>query len=320
MIGLACAAASYGAETRLSVAGAHVTIILDPDAFIIREAEIIDWVRRSAEIVGAYYGGFPVKTLTVRVLPISGSEVGGGQAFPSEEPLVRVEVGREISAQSLLSDWVLPHEMTHLALPEVGSEHRWLSEGLATYVEGVARVQSGNMTEIELWTEYVHAMPKGLPLVDDHGLDRTHTWGRTYWGGATFCLVADVTIRQRTGNRLGLQDALRVIARTSGGMTVAWTIDRVFHEGDAATRTHVLTELYEAMRVEPTAPDLDVLWHRLGVATAGDTVVLGSDAPDAAIRAAIVRRAAGDETSSPRMEHIRPGRLSYRRPLTTTKG
>ena len=39
------------------------------------------------------------------------------------------------------------------------------------------------------------------------GLDNTHTWGRTYWGGAMFCLLADVEIRRRTHNRRGLQDA-----------------------------------------------------------------------------------------------------------------
>jgi len=33
--------------------------------------------------------------------------------------------------------------------------------------------------------------------------------GPHYWGGALFCLQADLEVRKRTGNAKGLQDALR---------------------------------------------------------------------------------------------------------------
>ena len=41
-------------------------------------------------------------------------------------------------------------------------------------------------------------MPKGLPQAGDQGLDNTGTWGREYWGGAMFCLLADIEIRKAT--------------------------------------------------------------------------------------------------------------------------
>src|SRR2546429_8387261 len=88
---------------------------------------------------------------------------------------------------------------------------------MATYVEGVARVQAGNRSEADVWAEEIRQMPRGMPQADDRGLDHTHTWGRTYWGGAMFCLPADVEIRTQTHNRFGLQDALRAVARESGG-------------------------------------------------------------------------------------------------------
>jgi len=34
-----------------------------------------------------------------------------------------------------------------------------------------------------------------LPAAGDRGLDFTPSWGRTYWGGALFCLLADIEIR-----------------------------------------------------------------------------------------------------------------------------
>ena len=61
---------------------------------------------------------------------------------------------------------------------------------------------------------------------NDRGLDRTRTWGRTYWGGALFCLMADVEIRKQTGNRVGLQDALRTILSAGGSIDKKEVADR----------------------------------------------------------------------------------------------
>jgi len=125
--------------------------------------------------------------------------VGGGTTYGQPRPHIRLRVGRDVTDPALLSDWVLVHEMTHLALPDVGPEHAWLSEGLATYVEGVERVQAGNRAETDFWAEAARSMPRGLPQAGDEGLDHTHTWGRTYWGGALFCLLADLDIRRLVG-------------------------------------------------------------------------------------------------------------------------
>ena len=77
-----------------------------------------------------------------------------------------------------------------------------------------------------VWRELVDGLPKGLPAAGDRGLDNTHTWGRTYWGGALFCLMADVEIHQRTNNRYGLQDALRGILGAGGNMEHDWPLAR----------------------------------------------------------------------------------------------
>jgi agmatine/peptidylarginine deiminase len=72
-----------------------------------------------------------------------------------------------------------------------------------------------------MWLDLVRDMPQGLPQVGDRGLDYTHTWGRTYWGGALFCLLADVEIRRQTNNGKGLEHALRGILDAGGD--IRWT-------------------------------------------------------------------------------------------------
>jgi hypothetical protein len=179
--------------------------------------------------------------------------------------------------------------MTHLALPDVGDDQTWFSEGLAVYIEGIAREQAGNRTQQDMFSEQMRQMPRGKPQPGDQGLDHTHSWGRTYWGGAMFCFLADVEMHRKTGNRFGLQDAMRAVAKASGGLSADWPITRVFATADAATGTRVLEDLYSQMKDAPVSPDLHDLWAKLGVVSDGATVKLSDDAPLADVRKSIMQ-------------------------------
>jgi hypothetical protein len=168
--------------------------------------------------------------------------------------------------------------------------HHWIEEGIATYVEPVARAQVNQMPVSAVWREFIRDMPKGQPGPGDQGLDNTHTWGRTYWGGALFCLVADVRIRERTHNRKGLQDALRGIVNGGGRITEDWEIEKALSLGDGATGTTVLMDLYKEMRDKPAPVDLDALWKKLGLELKDGQVSFNDSAPEAAIRKAITAR------------------------------
>jgi hypothetical protein len=275
------------------VDGVSVRLRFDARDFGSDPLRIRRWIERSLRIVTAYYGRFPVSVLEIRVSPVEGAKVAGAVTLGQPRALIRVRVGVDVSEATLAGDWVLVHEMTHLALPDVGEQHAWLSEGLATYVEGIERAQAHNRTAVDVWAEDVHSMPRGLPEAGDQGLDHTHTWGRTYWGGALFCLLADVEIHQRTAQRFGLQDALRAILTASGGLATDWPIERVFAVGDQAVGVKVLEELYAQMKDRPVGTDLRALWARLGIEPDGATVRLRADAPLAAAREAITRPRAG---------------------------
>jgi len=272
----------------LEVNGASLGIDLKESDFQNGSQPILAWIQRSAAIVSHYYGRFPVSHLQIHVRPAPGAGVKTGTTYGVHGGMIRVVVGREVTADELLNDWVLVHEMTHLALPDVGSEHAWLSEGLATYIEGIARAQAGNRAEEDVWAEQIRSMPKGLPQSGDVGLDHTHTWGRTYWGGALFCLMADIEIHRQTQNKFGLQEAMRAVARASGGIGADWPIERVFKTGDSATGTHVLENLYAEWKDKPVTPDLPMLWRNLGIESDGVTVRVRDDAPYARIRRAIM--------------------------------
>src|SRR5207342_3197552 len=98
-----------------------------------------------------------------------------------------------------------------------------------------------------MWRGLAEGLPQGLPRPGDGGLDGTRAWGRTYWGGALFWLLADVEIREKTGNRRGLEDALRGVLKAGGNIGVSWPIDRALAAGDRATGVNILRDLYARM-------------------------------------------------------------------------
>jgi hypothetical protein len=237
-----------------------------------------------------YYGTFTVRHAVLRIKPVDGHEVSDGYSNGWQGAIVTISLGRQATPAELADDWQLTHEMLHLGFPNVPERHHWLEEGLATYVEPIARCRVGLLAPERVWSDLVENLPQGEPAAGDRGLDNTPTWGRIYWGGALFCLRADVEIRRRTGNRLGLEHVLRAIHRAGGTIETAWSIDRVIATGDAATGVPVLRELYDEMKAKPDKVDLPALWKELGVVRHGTTVIFDDHAPLSATRRAITGR------------------------------
>jgi len=277
------AEANFTVEAGSSKIDASVT----GNALKVSDSQLKQWVQKAADAVVAYYGRYSVPHLTLQIRSFDGRGVRGGQTFSRYGGFIRIAVGSETTQEDLASDWMLTHEMVHLTFPNMQDEHHWIEEGIATYVEPIARIQAAQLSAQRMWFELVRDMPKGLPQSGDEGLDHTHTWGRTYWGGALFCFLADVEIRKQTQNKKGLQDALRGILNAGGDMRYDWPIEKALQTGDRAVGVKVLTKLYEQMRDRPMEVDLDSLWKQLGIRVENGAVQFNDDAPLANVRKAI---------------------------------
>ena len=278
--------AAFGRIRRLQLAGGHVEAAMLPGSFK-DEPAVIEWIERSAKAVDSFYGGFPIPRVLLLVQPQRGGGVGFGTTMGSSGAAIEVPVGENVTPDKLRDDWMLVHEMVHTALPDLTRKHHWLEEGLATYLEPLARVQAGITKPDQMWREWIIGMPQGEPGEGDEGLDLTHTWGRTYWGGALFCLEVDVAIRERTNGAKSLVDVVRAIVAQGGNISVGWPIERVIEVGDATTGVPVLRETYARMATKPGAVDLAKIWSKLGVHMDHGTVFYDDAAPLASIRRAM---------------------------------
>jgi hypothetical protein len=271
----------------LMIGGSRIDVTIQssetPDA-PLSQPDVMKWVQFAAESVATYYTRFPVPHLTLRVISFDGSGVRHGMTWGRDGGLIAIHAGNKTSPAEFAEDWMLTHEMIHLAFPSMADEHHWIEEGLSVYVEPIARIRAGHWTALKMWSDLVRDMPKGLPKEGEAGMDHTHTWGRTYWGGALFCFVADVQIRKQTKNKKGLEDALRGILNAGGDITEDWDLEKALKIGDSAAGVDVLQKLYAEWKDQPVHVDLPAMWKVLGVEANGGTAVLKDDAPMGAVR------------------------------------
>jgi hypothetical protein len=270
------------------VGTSRIDIHVDDGPLEVSNKDLMQWVQWAADSVKTYYGRYPVPVVRLRVIPSQGEGVRGGTTFGEDDGgFIRIHVGGQAKISDLADDWMLTHEMVHLAFPSMSRNHHWIEEGISTYVEPIARVRAGHLDVHEMWFELVRDLHQGLPESGDQGLDNTHTWARTYWGGALFCFLADVEIHKQTNNRKGLDDALRGILDAGGDIRHDWQLTDTLHIGDQATGVAVLVPLYDKMKGQPYAVDLPAMWKDLGVERTDKTVRFIDSAPLAKLRDAI---------------------------------
>ena len=279
---------------RVLSGGATIEVSFSPGPLEAGRDAALAWISNAANAVSEYFGRFPVQHPRVMVR-VSGTQRGVARddirrtARSVHSNFGGASDHSEATRRRLDDD----HEFIHMAFPDVSGEsdeHHWMEEGMATYIEPIARAQIGRMTNERVWGDFARDMPQGLPEAGDQGLDRTRTWGRTYWGGAIFWLLADVEIREATHNQKGLRDAMRGILNAGGNITEDWTVERVAEVGDQATGTTVIADLYKQMKGTAVHTDLDDLWRRLGVQVKNGAATFDDGAPLAEIRKAITAK------------------------------
>ncbi|MGH8122090.1 MAG: hypothetical protein ACREPT_04905, partial [Rudaea sp.] len=138
-------------HTILKVPGASLQVGFAPWQLALPDKRVLAWIEHSANVVAGYYGRFPVASARILIVPVDGRGVRGGTTWGYRGGAIRLLLGSQATEDDLKQDWKIVHEMVHLALPDINDEHSWLSEGLATYIEPIARAQAGDLSEESIW-------------------------------------------------------------------------------------------------------------------------------------------------------------------------
>src|ERR1700722_8692681 len=129
-----------GVEKTLNIGGGSLQIHL-PTGVKASEKAQIRWIEKAAQAVSQYFGRYPVKAVTIEVANQGPGSRIGGTTWSGRK--IQLRLGEDVSDQDLDDDWTATHEMFHLAFPQMDDQFNWMSEGLATYLEPLARVRKG---------------------------------------------------------------------------------------------------------------------------------------------------------------------------------
>lgn len=270
--------------------GTIIQCSIPQKTFAVSATSIKAWIEANACAIRSFYGRFPVKKLQLILRPVANSnEISYGQAMPGNMPQITIYVGTNAPMSEFKDSWVLAHEMTHLGFPTLERKYHWLEEGMATYVEPIARVKTGLLPELDFWEEFYEKAPSAFQIDSkaNTGLNGVRDFRRVYWGGAVFCLLADIEIRQKTNGKHSFQSALKHIFERHGSFNEDRDALEILRSADKFLGFQVLEPLFVKMGSTSFEPNLEKLWSDLGIARKGNTIEFKNEAPLAHIRQAI---------------------------------
>ncbi len=108
------------------------------------------------------------------------------------------------SLQSFLDDWTAPHEISHLSIPYLGRNHAWFAEGYASFMQYQIMERLGIYTTDQVLEKYSGKIDRVRHQYDRNqdfvtvarDLQSRNRHSDMYWGGASFFLRLDETLRR----------------------------------------------------------------------------------------------------------------------------
>src|ERR1035437_6210676 len=130
-----CARAS-DSSTTLTTCGARIDVEFRGESESVSRNDLLHWINAAAAAVCDYYGEFPVRHFSLLVKVDGRPGVHSGMTFPRGGGFTRISVGPQTTVADLKKDWMMTHEMIHLAFPSMAdspTSSRWHGYRQANY-------------------------------------------------------------------------------------------------------------------------------------------------------------------------------------------
>ena len=159
-------------------------------------ARFSDWIEEAADAVAQLYDHFPIDHAQILVYPIGKRReaVPWAEVQRAGSPAVHLFIDETRPTQEFRDDWTLIHELSHLLAPRIDYRDRWLSEGLASYYQNVAKARAGMLSADQAWNKLKAGFAKGR-RAQQGSLRASRSTKHLYWGGAAYYLLADARLR-----------------------------------------------------------------------------------------------------------------------------
>lgn len=162
------------------------------------------WLTKGVNATRATLGVYP-RRLELYVYPKKSNQpVPWAHTRRDQKESIHFYVDSRFPVDKFINDWTIYHEISHLALPYLGAEYSWFSEGFASFMQYQIMAETG-VLKGTLQERYQKKIAPHLKLFNSdltaaaiarHLLSNSN-YPAGYWGGAWFFVLADQQLRQK---------------------------------------------------------------------------------------------------------------------------
>jgi M61 glycyl aminopeptidase len=279
-----------GASLRVTIMQSEKTFAVDP---------LYEWVRDTALTVNLAYGRFPNPNASVVLLPTDsawsqGDAVTFGRVVRDGGETVELFINPERPIDEFYDSWTATHEFSHLMMPYVSEEYRWISEGFASYYQNVLMARAGRYTEQRAWLKLRQGFERGRQSRPEMSLNEAAREGwrgatmKIYWSGAVIALMADAELRQRSNGEESLDTVLGRLQACCLPSDHSWSGTEFFTKLDTLIEEPLFMRLYRRYANTTGFPEVQPLLDDLGVDFVSGDVQLRNKAELTDVRIAIM--------------------------------
>jgi len=261
---------------------------------------IIDWLQDTAHNITRAYDRFPNPSARIVVLPVGrgrgDSPVQFGRVVRDGGETVELMIDPAQPMPAFYENWTATHELSHLMLPYLQSEQRWVSEGFAQYYQNVLLARAGRYTQRYAWQKLFDGLERGRESApesspnDAASGDERNSRMKVYWSGAALALLADVELRRRSDGEQTLDDILGEFQQCCLPSRRTWSGVELFSKFDSFLQQPLFMDLYRQHADTAGFPAVQSLLQELGVFHDGNGVRLSDSAELAQLRIAMTGR------------------------------
>lgn len=287
-------------DTReIHVPGAIMQVSLMRGTTPMDNEEILRWISAAATDVSLAYGRFPNPQPSVVVIPVADSPRAQDSAVPYGRVVrdggetVELFVNQDRPLTEFLDDWTATHEFSHLLLPYVTRQHRWISEGFAQYYQNVLLARSGAYDQERAWQKLYEGFQRGRRSRPELSPNDAAADGsreglmKVYWSGAAIALMADVRLRELSGGEQTLDTVLRDLQACCLPSAHVWEGPELFAALDELAGRDIFMPLYRRYGNTVGFPDTNEVFAQLGLRIDDNRVRIARNARLQHIRHAI---------------------------------
>jgi predicted metalloprotease with PDZ domain len=231
-----------------------------------RKAQYIDWISQAASAIAGINGRYPIDNAQVIITPIGAKR----EAVPWGE----VQRGGSVAAhffvdsfrpiQEFKDDWTAAHELSHMLVPYIDRDELWLSEGIASYYQNVARGKAGMISRETAWDKLLAGFGRGTRAARTESLSNSAGIMQMYWGGAAIYLMADIALRKRSKNKQTLGTVLQQFNQCCRPSARSWSGKRLMKKFDELSQSNIFTNLYNEQAKQRRFPDVLPVLKEIG--------------------------------------------------------